>query len=124
MLDAAGEQVNELENKLNEQIESNIDLNKENDELKKEAILLDVASDLADTEVEKFAGLAESVVYENAEDYAEKLGTLKESYFPKAPSSNNDDTAAPVEGNVEDMDVTDTMSAYMSAISRNHIREK
>ena len=45
---------------------------------------------------------------------------LKESYFPKSPSSNNDDTAAPVEGNVEDMDVTDTMSAYMSAISRNH----
>ena len=121
MLDAAAEQVNELENKLNEQIESNIDLNKENDELKKEAILLDVASDLADTEVEKFAGLAESVVYENAEDYAEKLGTLKESYFPKAPSSNNDDTAAPVEGSVEDdSDVTDTMSAYMSAISRNY----
>ena len=123
MLDAAAEQVNELENKLNEQIESNNDLNKENDELKKEAILLDVASDLADTEVEKFAGLAESVAYENAEDYAEKLSTLKESYFPKSPSSNNDDTAAPVEGTVEDMAVTDTMSAYMSAISRNYKKQ-
>ena len=125
MLDAAAEQVGELEGKLNEQMESNIELTKENDELKKEAILLDVASDLADTEVEKFAGLAEGVAFENAEDYAEKLGTIKESYFPKTPSSNNDDTAAPVEGSVEEeLDVTDTMSAYMSAISRNHIRTK
>jgi len=124
MLDAAAEQVGELEGKLNEQMEANIELTKQNDEMTKDSILLDVASDLADTEVEKFAGLAEGVAYENAEDYKEKLSTLKESYFPKTPSSNNDDTAAPVEGNVEDMDVTDTMSAYMSAISRNHIREK
>ena len=123
MLDAAAEQVGELEGKLNEQMESNIELTKENDELKKEAILLDVASDLADTEVEKFAGLAEGVAFENAEDYAEKLGTIKESYFPKTPSSNNDDTAAPVEGSVEELDVTDTMSAYMSAISRNYKKQ-
>ena len=73
MLDAAAEQVGELEGKLNEQIETNIELSQRlNDEMKKEAILLDVASDLADTEVEKFAGLAESVAYENAEDYAKK----------------------------------------------------
>ena len=124
MLDAAAEQVGELEGKLNEQMEANIELTKLNDEMTKESILLDVASDLADTEVEKFAGLAEGVAYENADDYAEKLSTLKESYFPKTPSSNNDDTAAPVEGSVEDMDVTDTMSAYMSAISRNSIREQ
>ena len=124
MLDAAAEQVGELEGKLNEQMEANIELTKLNDEMTKESILLDVASDLADTEVEKFAGLAEGVAYENADDYAEKLSTLKESYFPKTPSSNNDDTAAPLEGSVEDMDVTDTMSAYMSAISRNSIREQ
>lgn len=104
-------------------METNIELTKLNDEMTKEAILLDVASDLADTEVEKFAGLAEGVAYENAEDYKEKLSTIKESYFPKSPTSNNDDTAAPVEGNVEDIDVTDTMSAYMSAISRDYIRK-
>ena len=122
MLDAAAEQVTELEGKLNEQMESNIELSKENDELKKDAILLDVASDLADTEVEKFAGLAEGVAYESADDYKEKLSTIKESYFPKAPSGNNDDTAAPVEGgSVEETgDVTDSMAAYMTAISRNY----
>ena len=127
MLDAAAEKVDELEGKLNEQIEKNIELSQENGELKRQEILLDVASDLADTEVEKFAGLVESIAYESEEDFREKVNTIKESYFPKAQTSNNDDTAAPVnEGGtptLEEGDVPQTMAAYMSAISRNHIRE-
>ena len=122
MLDAAAEQVGELEGKLNESIERNVELNKELGELKRNEILLDVASDLADTEVEKFAELAENVEYDSAEDFREKIETLKESYFPKAkPTSNHDDTAAPVLAS-DDEDVTDSMAAYMSAISRNAVR--
>ena len=128
MLDAAAEKVDELESKLNEALETNIGLSKDNDELKRHEILLDVASDLADTEVEKFAGLAENINYENESDFREKVNTIKESYFPKAQTSNNDDTAAPVnEGgtpSLEEGDVPQTMAAYMSAISRNHIREQ
>jgi hypothetical protein len=127
MLDAAADKVDELESKLNESLEKNIELSKDNDELKRHEILLDVASDLADTEVEKFAGLAENINYENEADFREKVETIKESYFPKAQTSNNDDTAAPVnEGGtptLEEGDVPQTMAAYMSAISRNHIRE-
>ena len=90
--------------------------------MKRNEILLDVASDLADTEVEKFAELAENVEYDSAEDFREKIETLKESYFPKAkPTSNHDDTAAPVLAS-DDEDVTDSMAAYMSAISRNAVR--
>ena len=123
MLDAAAEKVDELEGKLNEQIEKNIELSEENGELKRHEILLDVASDLADTEVEKFAGLVENITYESEEDFREKVNTIKESYFPKAQTSNNDDTAAPVnEGSVEEVDVPETMAAYMSAISRDHLR--
>ncbi len=128
MLDAAAVKVDELESKLNEALETNIELSKDNDELKRHEILLDVASDLADTEVEKFAGLAENINYENEADFREKVETIKESYFPKAQTSNNDDTAAPVnEGGtptLEEGDVPQTMAAYMSAISRNHIREQ
>jgi hypothetical protein len=128
MLDAAAEKVDELESKLNEALETNIGLSKDNDELKRHEILLDVASDLADTEVEKFAGLAENINYENEADFREKVETIKESYFPKAQTSNQDDTAAPVnEGgtpSLEEGDVPQTMAAYMSAISRNHIREQ
>jgi len=123
MLDAAAEKVAELETKLNEEIEKNVELSKVNDELKRTDILLDVASDLADTEVEKFAGLTESVVYENEEDFRQKVTTIKESYFPKAKATTSDDTAAPeVEGN--EVVVSDKMAVYMSAISRQHLRGK
>ena len=123
MLDSAAEKVAELEDKLNEALESNVELTKVNSELKRTDILLDVASDLADTEVEKFAGLTENIEYMNEEDFREKVNTIKEGYFPKSATTPSDDTAAPVEG-TEEIDVTETMGAYMSAISRTHLREK
>ena len=118
MLDAAAEKVGELEGKLNETIESNVRLSQEVAELKKSEILSDVASDLADTEVEKFAGLTENVEYETEANFREKVETIKESYFPKVQSLQNDDTAAPLETE-NDVDVTDTMAAYMTAIRRS-----
>jgi len=122
MLDAASEKVAELEDKLNEALEQNIELSKSNADLQRTDILLDVASDLADTEVEKFAGLTENIEYTSEEDFREKVNTIKEGYFPKAKATTpSDDTAAPVEG-TEEIDVTDAMGAYMSAISRTHIR--
>ena len=118
MLDAAAEKVGELEGKWNETIESNVRLSQEVAELKKSEILSDVASDLADTEVEKFAGLTENVEYETEANFREKVETIKESYFPKVQSANNDDTAAPLETE-NDLDVSDTMAAYMTAIRRS-----
>jgi len=124
MLDAASEKVAELEDKLNEALENNIELNKVNADLKRTDILLDVASDLADTEVEKFAGLTENIEYMSEEDFREKVETIKEGYFPKAQATQpSDDTAAPVEGQ-EEVDLSDSMGSYMSAISRTHLREK
>ena len=120
MLDAAAEQVGELEGKLTESIEKNMDMAKELGELKRNEILLDVASDLADTEVEKFKSLTEDVDFTDEDTFREKLETLKESYFPKVAVDNkshdeNDDPA-------QDIDTTGAMSAYMSAISRNKAR--
>ena len=120
MLDAAAGKVDELEGKLNETLEQNIELTKENGELKRNEILLDVASDLADTEVEKFAELTESIEYESEEDYREKVNTIKESYFPKATAKSDDNTTAGTE--TDDLDVSDTMAAYLSAITKTHQR--
>jgi hypothetical protein len=120
MLDAAATKADESEAKLNETMERNIELTKEVGELKRNEILLDVASDLADTEVEKFAELTENVAYEGEEDFREKIATLMNSYFPKA-AANGDDTAAPSE-DTENLDVSDTMAAYMTAISRTEAR--
>ena len=96
MLDSAAEKVAELEDKLNEALESNVELTKVNSELKRTDILLDVASDLADTEVEKFAGLTENIEYMSEEDFREKVETIKEGYFPKAqatqPNTHNRNT--------------------------------
>ena len=116
VLDVAADQVNELEAKLNETIESNMALLQEVNSLKRNEILLDVASDLADTEVEKFAELAVTVDYENEEDFRQKVDTIKESYFPKEKSATNNDTAEV--DTTEDVDVSDTMAAYLSAITR------
>ena len=119
LLDAAASKADELEEKLNETIEKNIDMTKRINELEQHEILVDVASDLADTEVEKFAELAENVEYESAEDYRTNLETIKDSYFPKAQITE-DVEAAPTDEAYED--VTDTMAAYMTAIGRTEAR--
>ena len=121
MLDAAAEKVDELEGKLNESIEHNVELTKENGGLIKNEILLDVASDLADTEVEKFAELTEGIEYKSAENYREKVTTLKESYFPKASVNSDDNNTAGTETE-DDLDVSDTMAAYLTAITKTHQR--
>ena len=90
-----------MEEKLNEEMQKNIEMTQRINELEQHEILLDVASDLADTEVEKFAELAESVEYESAEDYRTKLETIKDSYFPKAQITE-DVEAAPTEDDYED----------------------
>ena len=117
MLDAAAEKVDELEGRLNESIEHNVELSKENGELLRNEILLDVASDLADTEVEKFAELTESIEYQSADNYREKVTTIKENYFPKASVKSDDNTTAGTDTE-DEMDVSDSMAAYLTAITR------
>ena len=113
MLEAAATQADEMESRLNEEIEKNVALTQQVNELSQNEILLDVASDLADTEVEKFSELAESVEYENSDDYRLKLETIKDSYFPKA-KINEEVEAAP---NYE-AETSGTMAAYMTAIGK------
>ena len=118
VLEAQSEKISELEAKLNEAIEQSVQMKKSNAGLVKEQVVSEVTSDLADTEIEKFKSLIEDVDYSDEESYREKLGTLKESYFPKnAPvvSETIDDVDT---GTAQDVDSTDTMSAYMTAIGR------
>ena len=76
------EKLDDMETKLNEQIEKNIALNKGLAEATADGILESVSDGLAATQKEKLASLAESVEFESDEEYREKLETLKESYFP------------------------------------------
>jgi len=80
------EKLDDMETKLNEQIEKNVGLNKRLAESTADAILESVSDGLAATQKEKLASLAESVEFESEAKYREKLETLKESYFPSKSS--------------------------------------
>jgi hypothetical protein len=106
----------ELESNLNEQIQKNIDLEKELLAYQAGQVFSQVADGLSDVEVEKFSSLAEGVEFENLEQYAEKLNVLKENYFVNAPTVNNlveettDKKIAPETGS--------SMGVYLSTLDR------
>jgi len=115
-------QSKDLEAKLNEQIEKNVNLTKEVSEFHKKQAILEVTADLAETEKEKFVSMAENVEYESADKFKEKLETIKESYFPKTKieetaSKDEVDSVAANEPAVEAS--SDAMAAYTAAISKN-----
>ena len=123
VLEAQSEKIAELEEKINEEIQKNVDMSQQNSGLVREQVIAEVSEDLADTEIEKFKSLTEDVDFVDEESFREKLSTLKESYFPKvATTSSNAGTSFDDEdgGTAQDVDTTDTMQKYMSAISRDH----
>ena len=117
VLESMVEKLDEMETKLNEQIEKNISLNKRLAESVADGVLDQVSEGLAQTQKEKLASLAESVEFESEEEYREKLETIRESYFaskPQAPS-------AKVETLSEGVDVSsefhsDSMSTYLRTL--------
>ncbi len=115
VLEGMTEQIDEMEGKLNEQIEKNVELNKALGQYIKNGIVGEVSEGLAQTQKEKFNSLVESVEFESEESYREKLGTLKESYFPKKPVTQSEDLA---EEQKEDQPLNGPMSAYAAAIDR------
>ena len=116
VLEAQATEIETLKSKLNEQIEKNVELNKDNSEKTRNEIMSEVASDLADTAKEKFSKLAEEIEYSSAEDFKKKCETIKESYFgQKSEAKDLDDVAAGDESNV---DLSQAMAAYTAAISK------
>ena len=123
VLDDLTSQVKDLESKLNEQIEKNVVLAKGTNELTRASLVVSVSEDLADTEKEKFASMAENVEFDSAEKFAEKLETIKESYFPKTKieeATSHTDEVDSVAANIPaDAGTSDAMAAYTAAISKN-----
>ena len=124
VLEAQSEKIAELEEQLNGMMESNIEIKTANSELVREQVIAEVTSDLTDTEIEKFASLVEDVEFGDEDGFRAKLDTLKESYFPKnevleeSVIHNEDDYGSAA----QDIDTSDTMKAYLSAIGRVETR--
>ena len=121
VLEDQASKIEDLEKKLNEEIEKNVELNKSNGELKREDIAKAVSADLTDVEKEKFNKLAEEVEYSNEEDFTAKVKTIKESYFGKKEEAKSNDIydVAVSDGSAQDpAELTNSMAAYSAAISK------
>ena len=119
VLEDQASKIEELEKKLNEQIEKNVELNKDNADKSRKEIMAEVAGDLADTAKEKFAKLAEEIEWSDADSFKQKCETIKESYFGKKEEVKDklDDVAAG-DTSADNVDLSKAMAAYTAAISK------
>lgn len=111
------DKLDEMENKLNEQIDKNMQLTQALYETKADKIFDEVADGLAITQQEKLASLAESVEFESEESYRDKLATLRESYFPQRARVQTAQLETLSEGfeSAEPVNYSGSMSEYLKA---------
>jgi hypothetical protein len=120
VIESMVDKLDEMEEKLNEQISRNVALNRRLAESVADVIFADVAEGLALSQKDKLASLAENVEFESEADYREKLVTLRESYFPantgtqKSTSENLSEEVS----YVEETQVSPIMEAYLQTLGR------
>jgi len=123
LVDDLFEKVEELETKLDESINTNVEVKKELAKFKKEEVLRNVSEELAETEKEKLTKLADGIDYEDDDQYQEKLEVLKENYFPKtsdAPQTISEEVEnTETEENTEEP-VDPSISRYVKAMKRHN----
>ena len=122
VLNSMVDKLDEMEGKLNEQINKNIALTKRLSESTSDVIFADVTEGLAVTQKDKLAKLAENVEFDSEDAYREKLVTLRESYFPTNGSSvQRNETETLTEGTEtghQEPAVTGMMESYLQALSK------
>ena len=116
VLESMVDKLDEMEGKLNEQIERNVSLNRRLAESSADGILAAVSEGLADTQKEKLASLAENVEFESEADYREKLTTLRSSYFPESAS-----TPSTSENISEEVSTNEVISEEVSPMMQSFI---
>lgn len=112
------EEVETTKSKLDEQLAANVELSKQINEMKRVSSIDEFCADLADTDAEKFKGLAEELAFEDAESFKTKLQTIKENYFGKKATVDlkspvSDD---PVQLEEEKKTVDPVMAQYLAAL--------
>ena len=120
LLDGMAGELDEMETKLNEQIDTNIALQKRIGEYTRMEIVNDAATGLAETQKEKLASLAEGVEFENEEDFRNKIETIKESYFTRKAEVAEEAKEPTEEASqpLVESTVSGTMGKYVDALAR------
>jgi len=120
VLESMVNKLDDMEGRLNEQIEKNVSLNKRLGESTADGIFREVAEGLAETQKEKLKSLAEGVEFEGEDAYREKVVTLRESYFPKDGKpqvSSKSETISEGIANDTGVEVSNSMNKYLTALS-------
>ena len=120
VIESMVDKLDEMEGKLNEQIEKNVALNKRLAESVSDVVFAEVTDGLAQTQKDKLAGLVENVEFESETAYREKLGTLKESYFPTNKAQRNTTENLTEETGSTDFtsSVSPSMESYLKTLNR------
>ena len=120
LVDELAGQVEELEAASNDAITKQMEMQEELEELKRQKVIAEASEGLAATQVEKLKKLAEDVDFESEETFAEKVNTIKESYFTKKTTESADIEEAVEDGDTSLEVTSDTMAQYLSAIQKTN----
>ena len=120
VIESMVDKLDEMEGKLNEQIEKNVALNRRLAESTADVVFGEVTEGLATSQKEKLATLVEKVEFESETDYREKLVTLKESYFPSNAGAQRDksENLSEETNTPTYQDISSSMEAYLQTMSR------
>ena len=122
VVDSLADRVEDLEGKLNEALEANINLSSEVNTFQKDEIVNELSDELTDIEAEKLKSLSEGVCFEDVDQYKEALGAIKENYFPRTAQGRavvvDEETEVSEDGIVDDTPRNATMSRYVDIIGR------
>ena len=121
VIDELANRLDEMEEKLDNEVSKNMEVVAENDQLKRGAVISEACLDLSESQTEKMVSLAEGVDFVNAEDFSDKVEELKNAYFPKEENIAEETVVEEGTGDFSEENETridPTMNQYASAISK------
>ena len=128
VVDSLADRVEDLESKLNEAVESNINLSTQVKSFQKDEVLVEMSDELTDIEAEKLRSLSEGVSFEDVDQYKEALGTIKENYFPRTSQGKSvvidEETEVLEEGITQDAPQNAQMASYVDIIGKTVTEQK
>ena len=122
VVDSLADRVEDLEGKLNEAIETNINLSSQVNAFQKDEVVSELSDELTDIEAEKLKGLSEGVSFEDADQYKQALGTIKENYFPRTAQGRavvvDEESEVSEQGIVDETPRNAQMARYVDIIGK------
>ena len=116
LVDDLAAEVEELEETLNNQTAKTIAMTEELEGYQREAVIREASNDLAETQIEKLKSLTDSIDFDNVEQFADKVNTVKESYFKKRQMTSEFDMELEEDTDDNTVETSGSMSQYLTAL--------